>query len=125
MSLEIKIQKFSNHTKLSLVGGCTIYNVGKLKETLVNLILTNENVLVDLKEVSDFDTAGLQLFVSAKNMVNRLNKKIKFVEHPACVISILDLYGLVSFFGDKIMLTPEEKKQYAFKYGIKKRLSFL
>ena len=74
MSLDINIQKLSNHCKISLNGKCTIYNVGKLKEFLITAIETNENILIDLSLVNDFDTAGLQLFVSAKNMVNSKNK---------------------------------------------------
>ncbi|MBP9889309.1 MAG: STAS domain-containing protein [Leptospiraceae bacterium] len=121
MSLDINIQKLSNHCKISLNGKCTIYNVGKLKEFLITAIETNENILIDLSLVNDFDTAGLQLFVSAKNMVNSKNKKMKIVNHPVCVLSVFDLYGLISFFGDKITVKPEEKKQFVFNYGIKKR----
>ena len=80
MSLDINIQKLSNHCKISLNGKCTIYNVGKLKEFLITAIETNENILIDLSLVNDFDTAGLQLFVSAKNMVNSKNNHVKKIK---------------------------------------------
>ncbi len=121
MSLDINIQKLSNHCKISLIGKCTIYNVGKLKKSFIATIEENENILIDLSQVSDFDTAGLQLFVAAKNTIKNKNKKIKFVNHPVCVLAIFDLYGLISFFGDKIIVKPEEKHQFVFNYGIKKR----
>ena len=69
MSLDINIQKLSNHCKISLIGKCTIYNVGKLKKSFIATIEENENILIDLSQVSDFDTAGLQLFVAAKNTI--------------------------------------------------------
>ena len=77
--------------------------------------------LIDLEKVNDFDTAAIQLFISAKNTAKKFNKKIKIISHPNCVIAILDLYGLISFFGDKIILTPEERKKYSFKYGTQKK----
>jgi anti-anti-sigma factor len=120
MSLEIKVQKFSNHCKVALVGKCTIYNVTRLKQALLETINNNQNILIDLEKVSDFDTAGMQLFISAKNTVKLSQKKIKFTSHPICVIAILELYGLTSFFGDKIVLTATERQQFSFRYGIKK-----
>lgn len=120
MSLEIIVQNFSNHIKVTLVGKCTIYNVVRLKQTLIETISNNQNILIDLEKVSDFDTAGMQLFISAKKTVKLNQKKIKFISHPTCVVAILDLYGLTSFFGDKIVLTPSERRQFAFGYGIKK-----
>ncbi len=120
MSLEIKVQNFSSHSKVTLVGKCTIYNVVRLKQTLIETISNNQNILIDLEKVSDFDTAGMQLFISAKNTVKLSKKKIKFTSHPTCVVAILDLYGLTSFFGDKIVLTAAERQQFSFRYGTKK-----
>ena len=112
MNLEIKVKKFSTYSKITLVGKCTIYSVSKLTNSLLEILQSDENILVDLEEVREFDTA------------KRLDKKIKFTSHPLCVIALLDLYGLTSFFGDKIVLTSEEKKQFSFKYGIRKKNSF-
>ncbi|MBK8394490.1 MAG: STAS domain-containing protein [Leptospiraceae bacterium] len=125
MSIEIKITNQTNHCKISLVGRCTIYTVSKLKESFIEVIAANQNILIDLEKVTDFDTAGLQLFIAAKNMGTRENKKIKFISHPVCIIALFDLYGLTSFFGDKIILTAEEKEQFVFSYGIKKLPSYI
>jgi anti-sigma B factor antagonist len=121
MSLEIKISNQANYCKLSLLGECTIYNVSKLKESLLEAIEKNQNVLVDLEKVNDFDTAAVQLFISAKNTAKKYNKKFKLISHPNCFIAILDLYGLTRFFGDKIVLTADERKNYSFQYGINKK----
>jgi|JI102314A2RNA_FD_contig_31_9786220_length_1356_multi_4_in_0_out_0_2 anti-anti-sigma factor len=121
MSLEIKISNQNNHCKVNLIGECTIYNVSKLKDSLLQVLEANQNILIDLEKVNDFDTAAIQLFISVKNTAKKNNKKIKIISHPNCVIAILDLYGLVSFFGDKIILTPEERKKYSFKYGTQKK----
>ena len=121
MSLEVKIQNLSNHCRVSLIGKCTIYNVLKLRQSLLEVINRNQNILVDLEKVNDFDTAGVQIFIAAKNTTKQTQKKIKFISHPTCVIAILDSYGLVGFFGDKIVLTAEERKEFPFRYGIKKQ----
>lgn len=121
MSVEIEITNHSNHCKVALVGKCTVYNTIKLKDTLLSVIQSNENILIDLAKVNDFDTAGMQLFISAKNTAKKYNKKIKFVSHPDCVLAIMDLYGLVGFFGDKIVLSQDGRKKFPFKYGTKKR----
>lgn len=120
MSLEIKITSHREYCKISLIGDCNVYSATKLKQSLIELLDKNDHVLVDLEKVTEFDTAGLQVFISAKKTTKANNKKIKFISHPSSVIAVFDLYGLVSFFGDKIILTPEEKKKYSFRYGIKK-----
>lgn len=121
MSLETNISNQNNHCKVTLIGECNIYNVAKLKNSLLQALEANQNILIDLEKVNDFDTAAIQLFISAKNTAKKLNKKIKLISHPNCVIAILDLYGLVSFFGDKIILTAEERKKYSLKYGTQKK----
>jgi len=125
MSLDIKIENLSTHCKMTLIGDCTIYSVAKLKQSLLEVLLKNENVLVDLANVNDFDTAAIQLFLSAKNTARANKRKIKFTSHSEAVLALLDLYGLVGFFGDKVVLTPLEKKNFPFSYGTKKLPSFL
>ena len=71
----------------------------------------NQNILIDLEKSKM--TLILQQFsylFPQKNTSQEVKQKIKLISHPNCVIAILDLYGLVGFFGDKIILTVEERK---------------
>ncbi|MBK9501934.1 MAG: hypothetical protein IPO06_21670 [Leptospiraceae bacterium] len=61
-----------------------IYNVVKLRQSLLEVINSNQNILVDLEKVNDFDTAGVQIFIAAKNTTKQTQKKLSlFLIQPA------------------------------------------
>ena len=100
MNLEIKVKKFSTYSKITLVGKCTIYSVSKLTNSLLEILQSDENILVDLEEVREFDTAGLQLFISAKNTAKRLDKKNKiYISSIMCNCSFGFIWSYKFFWG--------------------------
>lgn len=87
---------------LVIEGELTIYTVGELKERILGTLLANDELEIDLSAVEEFDAAGLQLLIMAKKGASALNRKFRLTGCSAAVLSLLDLSGLASFFGDSL-----------------------
>lgn len=61
MDITIKQEQAGQECKLSLTGEMSIYSVTELKPRLLAYLHENQSVLFDLTEVSEMDTAGIQL----------------------------------------------------------------
>lgn len=120
----MEIQKILHKERklyLKLIGDFTIKSVAKIKEDLEKFFLEDCDFFVlDLSEVREFDSLGLQLLLALKLHLNKSGKKLKLVHHPISVIKYLDLYGLIGFFGDKIKISKEIRQNLLLAYGLKK-----
>lgn len=89
-------------------GNLTIYEVGEYQQQLNSLPQLEGAWRVDLAGVSEIDTAGLQLLMALRQ---QLGEQLTMVSHSAAVIELLDLYRLVPFFGDAIVLTGAGRQE--------------
>ena len=85
---------------LSLSGPLSIYEVAGLQEILKPLTAP-ESLTVDLQEVDEIDTAGLQLLLALHQW---LGEHLLLIRHSQAVIELIDLFQLAAFFGDDIVL---------------------
>ena len=83
----------------------TIYSVAQLKDELLVLLRASPIVNVNLAQVSDIDTSGLQILIMLKNEAKALQHEVNFIEHSASVLRVFELMNTVSFFGDPLVLT--------------------
>jgi len=92
-------------------GEFTIFTAQALKEQLVDLITHSDGkeIEVDLADVTDIDSAGLQLMVMAKQEAIAQNRALHFVRHSAPVLDLIDLCGLVPFFGDTVRIPSQTR----------------
>lgn len=98
----------SDAPALAIVGEFTIFTAATLKQVLLDTIAGSETVEidVDLSDVSEIDSAGLQLMVMAKREAAASGKNIRFVRHSDPVLDLIDLCDLSGFFGDPVLLHP-------------------
>ena len=90
---------------LVIRGEFTIFTAAALKDRLVETLDSNSNDLeIDLAEVTEIDTAGLQLMVMAKREAATRGKTLRFAHHSAPVLDLLDLCDLSGFFGDPVVI---------------------
>ena len=61
---------------LKLEGNLTIYEAGLLKERLLMSLEEGDLLLINMAEVRECDTSGLQVFCSAKKTADRKGKQI-------------------------------------------------
>ena len=94
---------------LAINGEFTIYTAADWRERLLNAVVGQSDVELDLSEVSEIDTAGLQLLILSKREAARLNKSVTIVAHSPAVRQTLDFCQLAKFFGDPVVITAHEK----------------
>lgn len=86
--------------RLSLQGPFTIYEVNEVQQSLKPLH-SPASLTVDLADVDEMDTAGLQLLIALRNW---LGDHLHLTRHSSAVIDMIDLFQLAGFFGDDIVL---------------------
>ncbi|WP_024871973.1 STAS domain-containing protein [Tolumonas lignilytica] len=85
---------------MSLRGPLTIYEVAEIQGALKPLTAP-ESLTIDLHDVDEIDTAGLQLLLALHQW---LGQHLHLIRHSQAVIEIIDLFQLAAFFGDDIVL---------------------
>ena len=93
--------------RVTIKGELTIYTVAELKELLLAKLLTNDELELDLSAVDEFDTAGLQLLITAKRGAMALGRAFKITQHSPAIFNLLDFAGLTNLLGDSMLVTPE------------------
>lgn len=90
--------------RIVIEGELNIYTAMELKDTLLAGLLTNEELELNLSAVDEFDAAGLQLLIMAKQGASALGRTLKITGHTPVVLEILNLSGLGDFFGDPLSI---------------------
>lgn len=85
-------------------GEMTIYTADELKGRLVAALGQCKELEIDLSQVSEMDTAGLQLLVLAKREAAAKNKTLRLIFHSPAVVETLDLCNMSRAFGDPIVI---------------------
>ena len=85
-------------------GDMTIFVVQELRDAIMPIISSNDEIEIDLSRVTEVDAAGMQLMVSAKLEAVLRGKSLLFFGHSKPVLEMIDLCDLGSFFGDQIII---------------------
>ena len=88
-------------------GDLTIYTAQQHKEQLLLAINNQAPVQINLAEVTDIDTAGLQLLILAKRESLRRNIALNITGHTRVVIDVIELCNLSGFFGDPVFIPSD------------------
>lgn len=91
-------------TRIDIVGDLNIFNVTEQRQRLLAAIDAGPEVEVDLSNVSELDSAGLQLMVAAKREAAAKNTSLRFVNHSPAVFDIFELCELAGHFGDPMLI---------------------
>lgn len=89
-------------------GELTIYTAEQQKAMLMAAIEGQSAIVLDLSQVSELDTAGLQLLMLAKLESERRNLPFSMTGHSPAVVEVFDLCNLASFFGDPLFIPSEQ-----------------
>jgi anti-anti-sigma factor len=88
-------------TALQIDGDMTIYQADELKQKLLGSLAGPATGLqVDLHNVGEIDSAGVQLLIAAKHAATAVGKTLTLTACSNAVTEVLELFGLVSFFAD-------------------------
>lgn len=94
----------SDPCHLRLEGEMTIYTALDTKVRLLEPLSSCRQIDVDLSQVSEIDSAGLQLMILVKREATALGKDIRFIAHSPAVVDALELCGLMGYFGDPVVM---------------------
>lgn len=92
-----------------LQGDLTIYNAIEQKAELLNYLACSEELEINLSQVNDIDTSGLQLLILLKREAVKHAKKLSYIMHSKAVLEILEMTRLTSVFGDQVILAHDEE----------------
>ena len=96
--------------RLNWVDNLTIYHAQEHKERLLAALDAGSGLELDLSQVGEIDTAGLQLLILAKQEAARKEKSMAIVAHSPAVRETLDFCNLTAFFGDPVVITAHEQR---------------
>ncbi len=98
----------SSSQPLVVSNDLTIYHALELKPTLLDALATTQELELNLSQVSEMDTAGLQLLILLKKEAQRAGKCVRIVAHSQAVSSIIDFCNMAAEFGDPLVIPAHE-----------------
>jgi anti-anti-sigma factor len=85
---------------LTLAGELTVLNACDIRNRLLTALDDTDGVDVDLSQVTEVDTAGVQLIVAAKREAEERHKALHFSGCSGQVLDVMGLLGLSAYLTD-------------------------
>lgn len=85
-------------------GEMNIYSASQVRDELLQSLSANAQVEIDLANVTDFDSSGVQILLVLRREAQRTGKSLSFVHHSQAVREVLDLLNLVGELGDPLII---------------------
>lgn len=94
--------------RLHMENEVTIYHAAELKQVLLAALEHSrpQTLEIDLSAVTEIDSAGIQLLISAKKTLVSQRRDMHLVGHSLAVIEAFELLKLVGYFGDPVVISP-------------------
>lgn len=90
--------------RLAIDGEMTIYTALEMKAQLLPHLDKLKELEVDLSQVTEIDSAGLQLLILLKRETMAREAVLRLTAHSASVTEVIDTLNLAAYFGDPILL---------------------
>ena|SRR5690606_6209788 len=104
----LDIQEQADHLAAKLSGELTIQNAEPLKQELMALLDKGKSISIDLSDVSELDSSGVQLLYYAKQAAMGQQLNLELVNHSPAVVEVFELYRLAPVFGDVMILSADQ-----------------
>ena len=91
--------------RLSINESMTIYQAPELKARLLETLGSAEIIELDLSQVGEIDSAGLQLLLLAKREAGAAGKTMTIVSHSPAVREVIEFTNLARHFGDPLVIS--------------------
>jgi anti-sigma B factor antagonist len=86
--------------RLTVDGAMTVYEAGANRTELLDALADGKALEIDLAQVDEIDTAGLQLLVLTRREGLKAGKPVRLLAPSMAVMEATDRYGLGSWFDD-------------------------
>lgn len=94
--------------RLSITQDLTIYHAEALKDELLHALERGNVIELDLAQVTEIDTAGIQLLMLTKRECQQHDQTLRIVAHSQSVHDLIDFYNIAGFFGDPLLITARD-----------------
>ncbi|MBS1140572.1 MAG: Sulfate transporter/antisigma-factor antagonist [Proteobacteria bacterium] len=98
----------SSSQTLSIADDLTIYHALDLKKTLLDALAGTSDLELNLSQVGEMDTAGLQLLILLKMEAQRAGKSVRIIAHSQAVSDLIDFCSLGARFGDPLIIPAHD-----------------
>lgn len=85
----------------------TIYTAAEMKAQLMEMLEKDAEIELDLSQVGELDTAGLQLLILVKRECLARNGNLHLASHSPAVLEVLNLCNMIPFFGDPVVISSQ------------------
>jgi len=93
---------------LTLTEDLTIYGALEQKVRLLDALASTNVLELDLMQVNEIDTSGLQLLILLKREALKAGKKVAITAHSHAVRSVIEFCNLVGELGDPLVIPAAE-----------------
>lgn len=109
---KIEIEKNdSGHARLKINEAMTVFHAKTLKQALLASLADADVLTLNLSDVMEIDTAGLQILMLLKKEALKQQKSLSLSNHSLAVVDLLEISQLTGFFGDPVL--PKNKTDKA------------
>ena len=88
--------------QLAMAQDMTIYHAQEQKAQLLGALAEGTTLELDLAQVAEMDTAGLQLLLLVKREAARAGKTLRLTAHSPAVREVIEFTHLAAYFGDDV-----------------------
>ena len=103
--MPISLEHKNGLSLLHIEGEMTIYTAAEIKAELMTHIVQPCELEIDLSQVSEMDSAGLQILILVKREAEKHSTSLRLTGHSRAVLDVLDMCNLASYFGDPVVLS--------------------
>lgn len=104
----VKVKRLKTKCNAVIDGDMTVYNAMELKEELMPLLEEPRELAIKLANVTEIDSAGVQLLMLVKRERAARELPVTMSDHCSEVLDAFELMDLVGYFNDPVVL-PGEK----------------
>ncbi len=90
--------------RVEIKGELSIFTAADVRGQLLAALECGEDVEVDLSDVTEMDSAGMQLMVAAKREAVLRERQLRFTGHSPAVFDVLELCELAGQLGDPLLI---------------------
>jgi anti-sigma B factor antagonist len=96
--MTVNTEKINGLCKMRIEGEMTIFNAADLKKDLLDTLNECSELEMDLSQVNEIDTTGLQLLVLTRRESAALNKSCRIIAYSPATMSVLELFNMKEYF---------------------------
>lgn len=92
---------------IGIEGEMTIYTAAEQYAGLRQRLRESKELELDLSEVTELDSAGVQVLMMLKKEMEQARGTLHLVNHSRPVVDVYELLDLQSHFGDPVLIPAE------------------